>query len=164
MNKKIESSSSVRKDVDFLVREVILFRWPLPWDCYEKDKKSYFLMNVPKRDVLKMFIPGAILRFVTSSCCEKIDSKALLEIRNYCKPVKYIYAISGKRLKLGDNSWKNFFNFYRRFPKWFDLARSPQFEPRLLLEDSFEENSNKSSNAESIELLKIVFGIGSWKL
>lgn len=140
MNKKIESSSSVRKDVDFLVRGGDLISMAFAMGLLRKRQEVLFFNECPKEGCAQNVHTWGDLEIRHLELLgEKIDSKALLEIRNYCKPVKYIYAISGKRLKLGDNSWKNFFNFYRRFPKWFDLARTPQFEPRLLLEDSFEE-------------------------
>lgn len=73
---------------------------------------------------------------------EKIESDALSKVRDYVRPLEVVYSIGDKRLKLTADPWENFFNIYRKFPQWFDLAKRPQFNPRKLLEPTFKEKFN----------------------
>lgn len=74
---------------------------------------------------------------------EKIESEALSKIRTFLSPAHLNYSIGDKRLRLTDDPWENFFNLYRKFPKWFDQSKRPQFNPRDLLKLDFRQKFNE---------------------
>lgn len=144
MSEKIETTSGVKKDVDFLIRGGDLISMVFAMGLLRKRQEVLFYNERPSEGRFQNIHTWGDLEIRHLELLgEKIDSKALKEIRNYCQPVQYIYAITGQRLKLGQNAWKNFFNLYRRCPKWFDLSKSPHFDPRSLLKEDFEEKFNQ---------------------
>jgi hypothetical protein len=144
MTEQTDNSSSLKKEVDFLIRGGDLISMVFAMGLLRKRQEVLFYNEGPHEgECQNIHTWGDIEIRHLELLGEKIDSTALKDIRKHCRPVDYVYAITGKRLKLGSNPWKNLFNLYRRCPSWFDIAKSPHFDPRSLLEASYEEKFNR---------------------
>lgn len=138
-----ETTSGSHKEVDFLIRGGGPLSLAFAMNLLRQRQEVLFYYEQGEQEQNEDFhLWGELEVQHLELLGQKLDSKVLSNVHNYLEKVEIDFICGERRISLGNEPWKNFFQIYRKFPKWFDTSKSPQFSPREIIAEEFRSKFN----------------------